>query len=187
MGEPRPFAAEKLVVGVLISELSLREELHALLQASLGPLDYVSPTLPFTHTSYYDAEMGTPILRYFLSFADLVDPQTLPRLKIDTGAVERRFRWEGGRRVNLDPGILSLSRFVLASTKDSAHRIPLQEGIFGEVTLLFRASRFHPLPWTYPDYRSEAYQQILLEIRRRLKAQTRGGRGYSRPSEPRPR
>lgn len=41
------------------------------------------------------------------------------------------------RKVNLDPGYLEPSKLVLASTKNFSHRIYLNQGIYGEVTLLF--------------------------------------------------
>ena len=180
MGVPRPFDQEKLVIAVLISEATLseggfRERLLARLQQAFGPTDYLSETLPFSFTHYYDQELGAPLSRLFVAFRTLVDPQTLARLKIQTNAIEDEFRAAtpgagGGRRVNLDPGLLSSSRFVLASTKDGSHRIPLAEGIFAEITLQYRRPCFHPVPWTYPDYRSEEVREVLLQIRNLLKA-----------------
>ena len=73
--------------------------------------------------------------------------------------------------MNLDPGLLSLPRFVLATTKESAHRIPLEEGIYAEITLLYEKGSFRPLAWTYPDFRSEGYIVLLNEIRLRYKSQ----------------
>ena len=84
-------------------------------------------------------------------------PRSWPRIKRETNDIEDRFREQGLRKVNLDPGLLSLPRFVLATTKDNAHRIPLEGGIYAEITLLFGKGTFRPLPWTYPDFRSENY------------------------------
>jgi hypothetical protein len=64
-----------------------------------------------------------------------------------------------------------LGRFVLATTKDFAHRIPLHDGIYAEVTLLYRNKDYVPLPWTYPDYRSRAYRDELLRARARYRKQ----------------
>ena len=57
------------------------------------------------------------------------------------------------RPVNLDPGALSLGKFLLATTKDQAHRIYLRAGIYAETTLRFQDHAFQPWPWTYADYR----------------------------------
>ena len=109
--------------------------------------------------------MGTPIRRFFVSFSRLVDPGQLALIKTQTNALEDGFREGGRRRVNLDPGLLALSRFVLATAKESSHRVALASGIWAEVTLLFEKGSFRPVEWTYPDYRSAAYIAILNTIR----------------------
>ena len=68
---------------------------------------------------------------------------------------------------------MSLPRFVLATTKENAHRIPLADGIFAEITLLYGKGGFQPLPWTYPDFRSEPTLSILNKIRALYKSQPR--------------
>jgi len=189
MGSVRAFPAEKLVVGVLLSLPELKTALLQRLQQTFGPRDWVSPELPFAYTHYYDAEMGAPIVRFFVSCRDLVDPARLAAAKLATNALEEEFRRPGLRAgippaslpgfaaglrpVNLDPGLLSLARFVLASTKPSAHRLPLASGIYAEIELLYEHGRFRPVEWTYPDYRSEEYRGILEHIRGLFKAQKR--------------
>ena len=151
-------------MGVLTSRVDRREELCDALVARWGPVDFSCPPFPFTFTTYYDREMGTPIWRFFLSFQRLVDPSHMAALKRETNSMEERYREDGRRKVNLDPGLLSLSRFVLATTKDNAHRIPLENGIYAEVTLLYHKGGYQPLPWTYPDFRSERYLAILNQV-----------------------
>jgi hypothetical protein len=173
MGIPIPFTREKLVVGVLISQRELKGELQACLMERFGAVDYESELMEFSYTHYYDEEMGKPILRFFLSFKRLCSPDRLSEVKIQTNSLEDMYRDRGMRRINLDPGILSLSRFILATTKDGSHRIPLRSGIYGEVTLVFEHGEFRPLPWTYPDYSSETYRNILKQIRREYRDQLR--------------
>jgi hypothetical protein len=172
MAVVKAFTPEKLVMGVLISRMERKDELLTRLSESWGPVDFACEPFAFTFTTYYDAEMGAPIHRFFATFRELVDPSALARIKRDSNCIEERFREEKGRTVNLDPGFLSLSRFVLATTKESAHRIPLDAGIYAEITLLYRKGTFRPLEWTYPDFRSERYLAILNGIRARYKAQT---------------
>ncbi len=143
------------------------------LSTEWGPIDYRSPSIPFDFTHYYDQEMGGAIRRMFVSFERLVDPSCLAEVKVRTNALEDRFRDGPSRRVNLDPGLMALSRFTLATTKENAHRVPLSNGIYVEVTLLYAGGSFHPLEWTYPDFRSAAYLHALNEIRARYKAQLR--------------
>lgn len=173
MGTAESFTPEKLVMGIL-SSLPRDDEIMAALSAEWGQMDYRSPPIPFDYTHYYDEEMGTPITRTFVSFSRLVDPSCLAAVKTRTNALEDRFRDGAARRVNLDPGLLALSRFTLATTKENAHRVPLSHGIYVEVTLLFAKGTFHPLEWTYPDFRSPAYLHALNEIRARYKAQLHG-------------
>src|SRR5208283_5270004 len=106
-----------------------------------------------------------------MSFQRLVNPSCLAGVKLQTNLIEDRFRDGGLRRVNLDPGLLALSRFSLATTKESAHRIPLADGIYGEITLLYSRGSFRALDWTYPDFRSPGYVAVLNEIRSLYKAQ----------------
>jgi hypothetical protein len=200
VGEAKPFEPEKLVLAVLVSRETLaipgfRGRFQVRLEGAFGDFDYEGPELPFGFTHYYDDELGTPLVRQLLAFRRLVDPQELAGIKITTNRIEDELRStgesrtgsreraesdrpsaeaRGPRRVNLDPGLLSLSRLVLASTKDGSHRVPLASGIFAEVTLQYRRSAFRPLPWTYPDYSSEEVLRCLLDIRALLKRQKRG-------------
>lgn len=165
MGTEKSFTREKLVVGMLISREELRDEVERRLCSAYGPMDLVKGPFPFDFTDYYDEEMDRPIMRWFYSFRDPVDPSRLADIKLFTNRLEEELAREGKRKVNLDPGLLALSRFVLATTKDNAHRIPLREGIFAEVTLLYRRKDFEVLEWTYPDYRSRTNRDVLREIR----------------------
>ncbi len=50
------------------------------------------------------------------------------------------------RPVNIDPGYLNLGKFLLATTKDQAHRVYLRDGVYAEVTLRYQAGAFEPWP-----------------------------------------
>ena len=165
MGEITGFTPEKLIIAVLISHQDMFDKLVKKLTDTFGPLDYKSGFLNFDYTDYYNSEMGSSIKRVFLSFQNLVSPDNLADIKIHTNEIENSFLINQKRKVNIDPGILSVKRFILATTKDNGHRIPLQKGIYGEVTLLYVNKNFKPLPWTYIDYQSEEYAGILKSIR----------------------
>src|SRR5437764_7198239 len=109
--------------------------------------------------------MGADLQKQFLVFRDLVAPDCLPEVKNRTNALEVELARSGSyseeRPLNLDPGILSLGKFQLATTKDQAHRIYLRDGIFAEVTLRFQAGAFEPWPWTYADYRLDQVREFL--------------------------
>ena len=102
--------------------------------------------------------------------------------KLLTNALEQRLAAAGRfpelRPLNLDPGHLSLGKFLLATTKDQAHRIYLREGIYAEVTLRYQEGAFEPWPWTYADYREPGVRAFLKEARefyrRRLRERGEG-------------
>lgn len=165
MGEITSFTPEKLIIAILISKSEMLDKLINILTDNFGPLDFKSELLEFNYTDYYNMEMGNKIERLFLSFQNLIDPESLPDIKILTNKIENSFLVDNQRKVNLDPGMLSVKRFILATSKDNGHRIPMQKGIYGEVTLLFISKNFKALPWTYIDYKSEEYSKILKIIR----------------------
>lgn len=149
------------------------ELLHSL-ERKLGPADHISSLFPFTETGYYQAEMGSPLYRRIVAFQTLLDPQRLVEMKLACNELEEDYlRWDGSRRVNLDPGLLFLERLVLATGKDFTHRIYLGEGIWVDLTLIYQHGGWQTLPWTYPDYAGERVQSELREIRRSYKAKLR--------------
>jgi hypothetical protein len=111
--------------------------------------------------------MGTSLFRKFYSFERLIDPEELASIKRWTCDLEASFQDPRARRpVNLDPGYVAPAKVVLASTKDFAHRIYLKDGIFAEVTLVYRKGSFVPLEHTFPDYRTAEYIGFFNRVRR---------------------
>ncbi len=131
---------------------------------SLGPLD-------FKFTSVYDKELGSGVRRWIWSFLRLLDRGRLAEVKRRTNKIEQNYADRGKRRFNLDPGMLTLGNFVLATGKNNAHRIYLADGIFADLTLIYRAKSFQPLEWTYPDYADSQLIQILNKLRESYKCQ----------------
>lgn len=169
--EPKPV---KLIVSMFTGDETLLAVARGALVNRFGPIDYESELLPFDHTSYYEREFGPGLVRQIVAFADLIAPQRLAEIKRTTNDLEMTWAVEGRRRVNLDPGYVSLSKMVLATTKDYTQRIYLGQGIYAEVTLYYQRGAFHPWEWTYPDYASPRYLEIFAQIRRIYAAQLRG-------------
>ena len=112
-------------MGVLSTLEEQHDRLISVLEENFGPVEESSPVMDFSFTDYYDAEMGGRPVRYLLMFRDLVDPGALADIKTLTNELEKQFAAEGGgRRVNLDPGTLSLANLILATCKDRS--IPIQ-------------------------------------------------------------
>jgi hypothetical protein len=165
MGEVKSFVPARLVMGVLSTAEDFLPELFSLLSEKFGPILETSEKVPFTFTDYYNHEMGSTPMRFFLVFEKLYDPSLLAEAKLITNELEEHFKKEGGRTINLDPGLLSAANLVLATTKNRSHRIPLQKGIYAEVTLTYEKGQFNALPWTYADYGSEVFRLLFKRYR----------------------
>jgi hypothetical protein len=161
---PRPAL---LLCALTYHDETLRGESLTLLGGSFGPPRAFSDPYPFTFTRYYEEEMGTGLLKQAVVFERPVHPGLLPRLKLASGRAEEALRdpATGHRRVNLDPGYLTPSALVLASTKGAPHRVYIGLGIYGETTLVYHEGEYRPLPWTYPDFRQGPMLRFLGEVR----------------------
>lgn len=181
MAEPRPPEPVLLVVAAFSRHDAALTWALERLESTYGPVALASPAYAFHHTRYYEPAMGAQLRKLLYVFHDLVTPDCLPEVKRHTNALERELA-QGGhfpeeRPLNLDPGLLTLGKFLLASTKDQAHRIYLRAGIFAESTLFYRAGQFEPWPWTYADYREPEVRAFLNEAREYYRRRVRGPRG----------
>ena len=176
MGSVRPPNQAKLFCGLLAGDTDLLAEVRRRLAKQFGPVEAVSEIWPFDCTDYYGDEMGEDIKRQFVVFEELLSVERLPDVKRLTNALEERFALDLGspagiRPVNLDPGYLTLSKLVLATTKDYSHRLYLQAGIYAEVTLRYEIGDWRPWPWTYPDYAADTYHPFFRQVREAYKTQ----------------
>jgi hypothetical protein len=169
---PRPV---KLIVSALAPSQGLLQAAREAVVAQWGAIDVESELLPFDHTAYYAREFGPTLVRRIWAFEPLIAPSALPGVKVQSNELEARWAVDGKRQVNLDPGYVSMAKLVLATTKNHGHRIYLDQGIYGEVTLQYRDKAFRPWPWTYPDYGSPRYCELFAQIRQRYLEQLRAG------------
>jgi hypothetical protein len=169
--EPPP---AKLIIRFLFRDFSVQLEALRRLEGMFGPMDFLSAPVPFSYTTYYDREMGPGISRQTAGYLDLVKQVSLPDIKLGTNGLEQELSAGANRRVNIDPGMLSPERFVLATGKNFTHRIYLRDGIYGDLTLIYHKGGYRPLPWTYPDYREPEFVDLLAFLRKKLKFQRDG-------------
>jgi hypothetical protein len=170
MAEAIPFVPVKLICGIIAAKYEVFSRSTTNLIESFGPIDHTSKLMAFKFTDYYEKQMGEGLKRRFVSFAEIVPPDTLSEAKIKTNRLEEEIKKEFGsvkRIVNLDPGYMTASALILATAKDFSHRIPLQKGIYAHLELLFGKNEVKALNWTYPDYRTEEYQRFFLEVRKK--------------------
>jgi hypothetical protein len=169
MTEPRPPVPVLLVVAVFSRHAAAVAWAREQLERAFGPVALASPAYAFTQTRYYEPTMGPGLRKQFLAFDRLAAAGCLAEVKQRTNALERELASAGfypePRPLNLDPGVLTLGKFLLATTKDQSHRVYLRDGIFAEVTLRYHAGAFEPWPWTYADYRQPLVLAFLQEAR----------------------
>jgi hypothetical protein len=165
----RPVAPALLVVAGFSRHAAALTWGRQRLELAHGPVALAGEPFAFHHTTYYEASMGAGLHKQLLAFERLIAPDSLPDLKRHAISLEAELAATGEyaeeRPLNLDPGYLVLGKFLLATTKDQAHRVYLRDGIFAEVTLRYHAGGWEPWPWTYADYREPAVHDFLLQAR----------------------
>jgi hypothetical protein len=169
MAKPRKTSPLLLVVAGFSRHANALVWANDELEKLFGPIGLCSVSFAFTQTGYYAESMGTELRKVFWVFSKLVGPDFLSDAKHLTNELEAnlagRSEYPEARPLNLDPGLLALGKFMLATTKDQSHRIYLRNGIFAEVTLRYQGGQFEPWPWTYADYRLPNVHAFLLEAR----------------------
>ncbi len=169
MSVPRDPDLAQLVISILSAQADAVGTLVPDLEAAFGPVEKVYGPFEFDFTTYYDIELGVGIRRWLVTQETLFDPARLAEIKMATNQIEQKRSFEGRRRFNLDPGAMTLGNFVLATGKNNAHRIYLKNGIFADLTLIFRRASYRPMEWTYPDYADSMLIEVLNQIRESYK------------------
>ncbi len=179
MGKVRATEPALLFVGTLYSDSGIFDYSKKILDEKFGYILFASHPISWDYSSYYKDELGWPLFRQFIFFKDLIDPGLLADVKLKTNEIEDVLSSKGRRCINLDPGYLTLSKIVLASTKNYAHRIYISKGIYGEVTLIYKDGIYNSHLYTYRDYQDKTCIDIFMNARAMLKIML----SYSRCSE----
>jgi hypothetical protein len=163
----------KLIMAVTFVNENLITKVKNILEKKFGKIDSESRVYNFTHTAYYEKEMGSNLRKFFISFKKLIRPEKLAEIKIFTNNLEDKFAKNNKRQVNIDPGYIADAKLILATTKNYDHRIYLKKGIYGDVHLRFREGTFKPNDWTYADYRESFIINFFNEVRENYLGQLR--------------
>lgn len=169
MADPARVSPVKLVVAILWSDEGRRPVAMQRLREHFGTIDFEGANHLFDATDFYDAEMGRPIWRQWISHQDLVRPESLVEAKETTNRIEDELREDGLRKINLDVGYLDLHKVVLASMKPAGQKIHLARGVYADLSLRYARGGYQPLEWTFLDLRDGRYSADLLSIRAILK------------------
>ena len=173
MASRRTAPPARLFFGIFTGFDELVDWARERLEKSFGALDAEneSPLFPFPETDTYAKSMGAGLQRKFLVRQEPLEQDALAAIKwrsLDLEAEAAQLRqWPVERPINIDPGLVNDCRVILATTKDYAHRIYRGNGIWEEVTLVFRGGQFDTMPWTYPDFRSDSYRKYFAGLRKR--------------------
>lgn len=159
----------KLVIAFFSTSVKILDEVESKLEKRYGKIDYKTPDIDFIETDYYNEEMGNNLITRYISFYKTVSRSSLPSIKKYCCQLEVKYskNKEGAlkRLVNIDPGLLSLENFILATGKAYSHRIYLKKGVWADLTLIYQKENYTNLPWTYPNYQSKKIKKALLKIR----------------------
>ncbi|MBN2199205.1 MAG: DUF4416 family protein [Candidatus Aminicenantes bacterium] len=169
MAVVHPFLPVKLIAGLIYAQEEARRKAEQKLRELFGDIDARSPVFEFDLTDYYARETGPgPLKRVFIGFKTLRSPEELPDIKHRTNALEEEIKLALGaesRLVNIDPGYLTRAALIMATAKDFSHRIPLRDGIYAHLELLFAKTGIRALDWTYPDFRRQDYHDFFRGVR----------------------
>ena len=173
--QPNEVGLVKLFAGVLYTDNELLLQAKSMLVGKYGPIDFESDIFDFTISEYYRAEMGWPIERIFWSFETLINPKQIAKIKIECNEIENQIAVVRNRKINLDPGYMDYNKIVLASAKYNGQKVYLDFGIYADLTMHYEKGKFYPYPWSFPDFKGDAYDATFLRIREIFKLQRKQG------------
>ena len=173
MGKLREVEPVVLIAGITFAGCEVPESAIKALEDEFGPIEFMSDPFVFDMTDYYAAEMGEHLQKVFYCFKQPIDPIALADVKIKTNEIELSFAGDDTenpiRTINIDPGYVTLSKLVLASTKDYSHRIYIGKRIYAETTLRVTGGSFNTIDTTYPDYKTPIAIDFFNRVRDYLK------------------
>ncbi len=173
----------KLIAALLSQDLELLSEIERRIERLYGPVEDRSEVFPFTHSQRFSRELGPDLKKLMVSFSRLLPIEKFPEAKAFTSDLEWEYQSEPShRRINIDPGYITLSQVVLASTKTLAHGVYLRDGVYAELVLRYSRGDLRNLPWTYPDYRTHLVHSFFTRNRARYHEQLRAAYSHRTPA-----
>jgi len=185
MAQPEKPMPVKYFVAVLFCTETDLSRARESLTAQWGRVDFEGGNHTFDITDYYEPEMGAPLFRRLLSFERLYAPTLLVDMKLRCNEIESALADEGRRRVNIDAGYLDHNKFLLASAKEAGQKIYLDKGIYADLSGRYKAGKYRPFEWSFPDFKDGRYDEELLAMRSLYRRQLKEYRiGSARQSSP---
>ena len=156
-----------LIIAFMYGDFGIYESALKDVIENFGSIKIISEEYLFSHSIYYKEEMGENLKKRFLVFENMIERDYLVEVKKITDEIEKKYLDEkGNRKINIDPAILNLENFILATNKNFTHRIYLRDGVFADLTLIYKKKKgYTELDWTYADYSSEETKSFLNNVR----------------------
>ena len=166
MAHPESPLPVKYLVAVLFRTAEQLDSARKELVAHWGNIDFEGRDHLFDVTDYYAPELGTPLYRRLLAFEQLYPPTLIVDMKLECNTIEDVLASDGKRTVNLDAGYLDHNKYLLASAKEAGQKVYLDKGIYADLSGRYKAGKYQPFEWSFPDFRDGRYDEELLSIRR---------------------
>lgn len=157
-----------LFVGIMYKKEADLNNVLLELTKKYGKISVESEEIPFEFTDYYAPEMGKNIVKKFFVFEKLIDRSKIGLVKIFTNKIEDENSVSGKRKVNLDPGYVNKTQLVLASAKETGHKIYLGKGMFAHLTYTYANKQWMPTERCFPDFKSAQVRKFFMLVRENL-------------------
>jgi hypothetical protein len=177
MGKIKSSQSVKLFVGLLYEngEILYYAQKKLLSVFKMKNIDMISNEMEFVFSDYYK-NIGENLKRKWFSFSPLIPIDEFYLYKIISNEMENEISLYFGyteRKINIDPGYVTLSTVYLASTKYAYYRCYIGKGIYLEPEMFFYDNAFRFFDWTYPDYKTYKAVHFFWNIRELFKITVR--------------
>jgi len=168
MAHVKPVPKVKLLIGVMYKDRGVLNKTVEILKERFGDIESTLE-YDFDFTDYYEEETGKELKKQILIFKNLIEREILAEIKNWANDTEDKLTESGKRKINLDPGYLTMHNVVLASAKEMPHKIYIGKGMFGDVVLEYKNKSFQHSNHTFPDFRSDKVKDFLNKVRENYK------------------
>jgi hypothetical protein len=173
MAEITKTQTAKLFFAIMYKNKDIFNEILNILIKKFGDIESVLE-YDFHFTSYYENETGKNLKKNLIVFKKYIKRDELSNLKIYSNNLEKKYSENKKRKINIDPGYLTLNSLVLASAKNLPHRVYLSKGIYADVVMIYTNKKYSASERAFPDFKQEIVKEFLkierLKIKEELKS-----------------
>ena len=148
MSHPAAIKKAKLIIAIIYPEDNKPTKLMIELKGLYGNFT-ASEVIDFNFTKFYEKEFGKNLKKIYLAFDKDFDLEQLPKIKLQCYLIENKYSEDKNRQYNIDPGYITKNSFILASFKERAHRILLQDKVYADLQLVYENKKWNQ--WSGQD------------------------------------